>query len=288
MTCNISFRDVAFTPAEESVTITATTDIACHLFCRLTIEPPRIHTKSITRRGEPFMSELRFCFTVFEDNEQEEAGDTMEHTWIKPAWPVCTTKYFYLFGSQDGIMCVSTSPVFCYHNQWKPPPPPYFLYTKAAGDETNIYYVYPPGTAHWLAVHDLRKNANSWGVNTRYYMRWERDLYRIDPLPPGTFDTVKLRCWGGQTYGYHQAKYALKMPGYDVWESGPFGWSAAGSEPPRVGWVCVLTSNPITGMPWSHADFDNLQLGVTLCEIGSFGYIFINYIYIELINYVPS
>lgn len=67
------------------------------------------------------MSELRFCFTVYEDNEQEEAGDTLTHTFIKPAWSYCTTKYFYLWGKVSGVTCVSTSPPFHYHNTYEAP-----------------------------------------------------------------------------------------------------------------------------------------------------------------------
>lgn len=286
MSCFISFREYTATPLEVGAQVILITDVASHCTIRWTETAPLTHKKTALIRGLPLKDDIRFCFVVYDDLEQDEPGDTLSHTFTFPDWVICQTRYFYFFGSVSGESCVSSSPFFHFHN--KGLPPPYFLYTLAVGDETHIYYVYPPGTAHWLAVHDLRKNANSWGVNTRYYMRWERDLYRIDPLPPGTFDTVKLRCWGGQTYGYHQAKYALKMPGYDVWESGPFGWSASGSEPPRVGWVCVLTSNPITGLPWQQADFDTLQLGVTLCEIGSFGYIFINYIYIEIPAFNPS
>ncbi len=123
MACHISFRSVSFVPAATTVTITVTTNVPCHLFCRLSKEPPRIHKKSVMRRGEAFMSELRFCFTVYEDNEQVEAGDTLEHTWVKPAWPFCTTKYFYLWGSISGVTCVSTSPPFHYHNSYIYVPP---------------------------------------------------------------------------------------------------------------------------------------------------------------------
>jgi len=73
--------------------------------------------------------DVRFCFTVFEDNEQYEAGDTLVHTFWKTAWPVCTTKWSYYFASVGGVFAVSTSPYFEYHNDGidpvpVPPPPP--------------------------------------------------------------------------------------------------------------------------------------------------------------------
>ncbi len=73
------------------------------------------------RRGVAFAEDVRFCFTVFEDNEQEEAGDTLEHTWWKPSWPVCTTKWLYVWGSRLGEACVSTTAPFKYHNTGEEP-----------------------------------------------------------------------------------------------------------------------------------------------------------------------
>ncbi|MBA7534780.1 hypothetical protein ES705_27029 [subsurface metagenome] len=94
------------------------TDTASHCWCRVSSNPPRIHKKSIKRRGTDFMSELRFCFTVYVDIEQLEPGDTTTHTFIVLDWPYCTTKYFYFWGSIDGVTCVSTSPPFHYHNAY--------------------------------------------------------------------------------------------------------------------------------------------------------------------------
>ncbi|MCJ7828265.1 MAG: hypothetical protein MUP81_00795 [Dehalococcoidia bacterium] len=69
------------------------------------------------------MSELRFCFVSFEDNEQSEVGDTFTHTWVKPAWGYCVTKYVYFWGSVGGVTSPSTSPFFSFHNTYNIPPP---------------------------------------------------------------------------------------------------------------------------------------------------------------------
>jgi hypothetical protein len=61
--------------------------------------------------------DLYICFTAYHDNEQEEAGDTLVHTFIKVDWPVCQTRYFYFYGSIAGEMCVSTSAVFALHKE---------------------------------------------------------------------------------------------------------------------------------------------------------------------------
>lgn len=118
MSCHISFRDVQFAPSTDDVTIVATTDTASHLWLRLTDIHPRIHYKTERRRGTAWMTDLRFCFDVYTDIEQDEAGDTVSHTWTIGDWPFCTTRYFYLFGSKAGEKCVSTSPTFRYHNKF--------------------------------------------------------------------------------------------------------------------------------------------------------------------------
>ncbi|MBA7521989.1 hypothetical protein ES705_14101 [subsurface metagenome] len=118
MPCNISFRDIQFSPSSSGVRIRAWTDVPAHLYVRLSSQKPRVHRKPSLRRGVQFAEDVRFCFTVFEDNEQEEAGDTLEHTWNKPAWPFCTIKYLYLFGSIDGEICPSTTAPMSYHNDF--------------------------------------------------------------------------------------------------------------------------------------------------------------------------
>lgn len=116
MACFISFRDITFQPTLAGILITVTTDVPSHLWLRLSPRRPWIHKKTSLIRGLPLKEDVRFCFTVYEDNEQIEAGDTIIHTWVKPAWPECTTKWLYLWGSVAGETCVSTSPLFDYHN----------------------------------------------------------------------------------------------------------------------------------------------------------------------------
>ncbi|MBA7535545.1 hypothetical protein ES705_27803 [subsurface metagenome] len=118
------------------------TDTASHCWCRVSSNPPRIHKKSVKRRGTDFMSELRFCFTVYIDIDQLEPGDTTTHTFVVPDWPYCTTRYFYFWGSVDSVTCVSTSPPFHYHNAYSYVPPV----------ETNDQYVTPPQNV-WLSYY---------------------------------------------------------------------------------------------------------------------------------------
>ena len=123
MACQISVRDVDFSPSSDGVRIRALTDCPSHLFIRLSSRQPWVHKTPELRRGVQFATDIRFCFTVFEDNEQEEAGDTLNHTWWKPNWPVCTTKWLYFWGTRVGEVCVSTTAPFEYHNSGAAPVP---------------------------------------------------------------------------------------------------------------------------------------------------------------------
>ncbi|MBA7543093.1 hypothetical protein ES705_35419 [subsurface metagenome] len=127
MPCHISVRDIDFHPSSTGVRIRVTTDVPSHLFVRLSRQEPRIHMQPSIRRGVAFAEDVRFCFTVFEDNEQNEWGDTLEHTWWKESWPVCTTKWLYIWGMRAGETCISTTAPFQYHNTGIEPVPTWGL-----------------------------------------------------------------------------------------------------------------------------------------------------------------
>ncbi len=107
---------ICYTPSGTQVTIVVTTDFPCHLFMRWSLTLPRIHPKTETRRGLSLMSDHYYCFDVFIDNEQDEAGDTTTHTFVKPNWPQCQTRFFYFFGTRAGNPSPSESCIFKYHN----------------------------------------------------------------------------------------------------------------------------------------------------------------------------
>lgn len=117
-------KDLQYFYLDDGFTLVAYTDVPCHLFCRMTTTPPRRHAKPTTRRGLNVQWDIRFCFVVPEDNEQAEAGDTLIHTFVKPAWPVCETRWFYFVGSIAGNYSISESPIFKFHFPAPPPEPP--------------------------------------------------------------------------------------------------------------------------------------------------------------------
>ncbi|GAH42545.1 unnamed protein product, partial [marine sediment metagenome] len=110
-----SIRDLEQVITPDGYILIAYTDVPCHLYCRMTLQPPRIHKKPSYRRGLWIADDVRFCFTVFEDNEQTEAGDTTTHTFVKEPWPVCETRWFYFHATVDAGPSPSTSPYFEKH-----------------------------------------------------------------------------------------------------------------------------------------------------------------------------
>ena len=118
---HFSVRDVIFTPTDTGVKVVVETDVLCRLICRQTSTVPQIHKKPVLRRGVWLNDDVRFCFVAYSDHEQEEAGDTLIHTFIKEPWTPCTTKWMYFWATIDGEVCVSTSAMFAHHN----PVPPY-------------------------------------------------------------------------------------------------------------------------------------------------------------------
>lgn len=167
----ISIRNVDFHASETGVRIRVWTDIVCHLWCRLTTKEPWIHKKPSLRRGVQFAEDVRFCFTDYEDNEQFEIGDTIIHTFWKPNWPPCTTKWCYFWGYVSGVLAVSTSPLFKYHNDGKDPLPiPDVLYTFNPVDPEKISLI---GMNAWF-TYDLTNFINPdaegvilyWGFHT--------------------------------------------------------------------------------------------------------------------------
>ena len=107
-----SVRDISFHPLLDGFVITVTTDIPCHLYMRLTTLQPQIHRVPRLRRGIALHTDLYFCFTTFDENEQAEPGDKLIHTFIKQNWPLNETRHFYFRGEISGVPSVSTSPIF--------------------------------------------------------------------------------------------------------------------------------------------------------------------------------
>ncbi len=110
-----SVRDIQYKQHCDGWTITVTSNIPCHLFMRYSTVEPQIHDIPRYIRGIFLHGDRYFCFVAFHDNEQEEAGDTVVHTFIKRPWPICERRYFYFWGSVGRQTSVSTTAIFSLH-----------------------------------------------------------------------------------------------------------------------------------------------------------------------------
>jgi len=166
-------KDLKYEYLDDGFKIVVTTDVPCHLYCRMTTTPPRKHALPSYRRGLYLQGDIRFCFVVYEDNEQDESGDTLTHTWLKDAWPVCEMRWFYFVGTIAGQPSVSESPIFKFHFPGPPPvPPPPMLYVFNA---TLSNRTLTKQSASWAAA----RNAAEGDIHPQYapplYKLWAGD-----------------------------------------------------------------------------------------------------------------
>lgn len=273
---------------DDSFTIVVTTESKCHLYMRWTLEPPLKHKVSRIVRGITLSNETRYCFVAFHENEQIEPGDTLIHTFIKPNWPICQTRYFYFIGSKQRQESPSASPLFSLHRE-KIEMPSQILTPNGDGAlaqlistddphylailEDDSVYLPPNGGGTWgyLTGHYVRKNWWPWGYAT--------DLYTFtDPLwvdLPIQFITAWYLC-GRDTYPYGWWKSALRIAAVTYrGDAQPFDIGLAWK---HYTWY----TNPATGNPWTHDDLTALQAGITMNKVGSYGNTWCDAIHIEI------
>lgn len=283
-----SVRNLVQTPTYDGFSITAFTDVPCHLYCRTTAQEPRIHKEPSYRRGLWINDDVRFCFTVYDDLEQEEAEDTIEHSFIVEPWPVCYTKWFYLHGTIDALPSVSTSPYWGLHRE-KQEMPSQLLHPDGDGDHTQLnttdephylavlyedaVYIPPPagGTWGWWSGHYVRKNWWPWGYRS--------DLYTFDDPAVCDNPITDLICnyrLGRDSYPYGVWKSYLRILGWDYF-SDPYP-TGAGLYMAHHSWPI----NPSSLAPWTQREVADLQAGISMDKVGSYGNMVCDLMYIEL------
>lgn len=275
-------------PWSDTVTIVVTTESACHLYMRWTLEPPLKHKISRVVRGITLSTETRYCFVAWHENEQIEDGDTLVHTFVKPNWPICQTRYFYFIGSKQRIESPSASPIFFYHhqrielesqiispdgdtdiNEHRSTDAPSYL--SVLQDDST--WVPPNGGGTWgiWTGHFIWKNWYPWGYHT--------DLYTFtDPTwcdLPIDFLVVHYRL-GRDTYPWGTWSPVLRVTG-TIYQGAPQDF------PVGIDWRHhTWYTNPATGDPWTQDEVAALEAGIMMNKVGSFGNVFCDAIHIEL------
>lgn len=95
-----------------------TTDIPCHLYFYWTDKEPEKHPYTVLIRGQPLSGRARFCFVTWHQNSQIEPGNTITHTFYKPNWPICQTRYITFRASIGGFWCKSSTAIFSLHRTY--------------------------------------------------------------------------------------------------------------------------------------------------------------------------
>ena len=136
--------DYAHSWTGATMTVVVTTDVPCHLWLRYTNSPERMHLQVKTKRGLRFMANPYYCFVAYQEIEQNEAGDTTEHTFTWGPWATNVCFWYYLRGTIATVASPSTSPVWyqCFNQGpvftlgilGQDPPLSGTVYLEAAGD----------------------------------------------------------------------------------------------------------------------------------------------------------
>jgi len=95
--------------------ITLTTNAPSHLWMRWTNLEPNPHLFLDWDRGTLTDKQKRLATCFWNNNEQEEEGDTLIHTFTKEPWPICETRWFFFFGTVQGNSSPSQTAIFKKH-----------------------------------------------------------------------------------------------------------------------------------------------------------------------------
>ncbi|MBA7550193.1 hypothetical protein ES705_42701 [subsurface metagenome] len=107
---------VSYFHSETSIVITCTTNNPCHLTCYYTDKEPLRHATSRVVRGLSLPWGAYWCFVAWNSVEQQEAGDTLIHTFEVPDWSYCQTKWLCFRGTVGGQLSPSVSALLKHHH----------------------------------------------------------------------------------------------------------------------------------------------------------------------------
>lgn len=74
------------------------------------------------KRGALWYYDNKMCFVAYQEQEQEEAGDTLVHTFPEDLFPYCVPVWYYFHGTIGGVTVASNTAIFTSHMTWPAPP----------------------------------------------------------------------------------------------------------------------------------------------------------------------
>jgi len=199
------------------------TDVPCHLYMRWTLQEPLVHLDPYIRRGIAVGTTPRFCFTVYEDNEQLEPGDTYIHTFDKPDWPVCQTRWFYFWGTVSGIISPSESHIEEFHRKeavdW------YTFYSLPQDNyvyfNNTIYNTVRVATDGYIGVITTSIIAGQAREAGHQYIYRGGLYFDTSTLPPfSLIDQAELHLYGNPNSALHDEQDLVVVPGDALADTG--------------------------------------------------------------------
>jgi len=121
------------------ILIITTTNNPCHLTCYYTDKEPVRHATSRVVRGLALPWGAYWCFVAWQSLEQQEAGDTLTHTFDLTPWPICQTRWFTFRGTVEGTLSPSASALFKKHYDGATPEQKFEFYDDPEQTYSNIY-----------------------------------------------------------------------------------------------------------------------------------------------------
>lgn len=104
--------------------IRLTTNNPVHLFLRYTYQEPVKTSIPMAKRGTFWYADLKYCFVEWAECEQDEAGDTLVHTFSCDIFPYCVPVWYIFRGTVSSENSPSNTAIYKAHNPWPAPPPP--------------------------------------------------------------------------------------------------------------------------------------------------------------------
>ncbi|MBA7588743.1 hypothetical protein ES708_30811 [subsurface metagenome] len=258
--------DIAYFHFSTSVIITCSTNNPCHLTCYYTDKEPGRHATSRVVRGLALPWGAYWCFVAWNSVEQQEAGDTLTHTFKVHDWSYCQTKWLCFRGTVAGELSPSVSPLLKHHH---------------SGGLENAVILRPAGPGircsipseigdpcpdHWKNVDEEVPDEELTQLNDTepewYGMAY--DFFTIDALPtlPLEIDYIRLtaRCRreGGPT-NYGVIRVGIRTHGRTYWQY-PWPFTIKEWRDYRRAWG----PNPYTSQPWTYFELNNLQIAIDL------------------------
>lgn len=239
------------------------TNTLSHLTCHYSLNPPQRHRTSRILRGENLPWGAYWCFTAWQDLEQQEPGDTLYHTFIFPSWPPDQTRWFTFTATIASQPSPSAGPII-KHTHPGADNLDIILRPSSPGDlcHPDIDGTGLPCPLHYRTVDSPPPFGDFTYLEPATYDNvWKDDSYNLPSINPGTIEYI-THTYRFKTLGTYPPAYVtghlLRIAGtnYTMYRMGS-----------PADWFTISTNyavNPHTHLPWTTADINALQAGITI------------------------